>query len=80
MKPNTLYQRRRRARMYAAGLTSEGNPSRSAPPTISPTPAGLDQPTRIELAWAKERAGMDIVVRDHNWLERESIEARKEFK
>ncbi len=55
-------------------------PARNEPRTATPQPDGLDCPTRIELAWARERAGMAIVVREHNWAEREEIEARKAFK
>ena len=38
------------------------------------------KPGHKQTAWAKERAAMDIRVQGHNWIEREEIAARKEFK
>jgi len=65
MKPNTLYQRRRRARLYEAGLTSQGlvrTHHRNMPRVWKGKP-NRTKKTKIEMAWEAARTDMKISAR-----------------
>jgi len=57
-----------------------GKLARNVPRTPTQQPSGLVRLTRVEAAWARERAGMAIHLPGHNWLERSEQSARKVFK